>query len=158
MNATERNGLRKVDQAVSKATEAAQDGRKAAVRLAGEAEEAVRGLKDRAEDEVDAARETLSQVGERLAATLRTASDAAGDALPSSRVFDTVADGVSSVSQALRQRSVGELASDVKTLAQKHPGAFMAAAAVLGFAAASYMRASSRRRLAERETDTGRRA
>jgi hypothetical protein len=50
---------------------------------------------------------------------------------------------------------VVDLTEDVKALAKRHPGAFMAAAAVAGFAAARFIRSSSKRRMAENDRDYG---
>ncbi len=113
-------------------------------------------VKDVAVEKVDAARETLSNAGERLAATLeRASSETDGDALRS-RMLSSVAQGLTTASDALRQRSVSDLASDVRTLAKQHPGAFMAAAAVVGFAAARFVRSSAARRVAADDIEPGR--
>lgn len=147
------------------ATEAAETGVETVKRKATDARDsivsgagaALETARDVALEKADAMRETLSDAGARLAATLERASaDRAVDVLPA-RVLTTVADGLSSASQALRERSVGELATDVRALARRHPGAFMAAAAVAGFVAARFVRASAARRLAERghEADRG---
>ena len=113
-------------------------------------------MKDVAIEKADAARETLSDAGERLAATLERASaDGDGDALRS-RMLSSVAQGLTSASEALRQRSVSDLTADIRTLAKRHPGAFMAAAAVVGFAAARFVRSSAARRTAERDLHSGR--
>lgn len=113
-------------------------------------------VKDVAVDKADAVRETLSDAGERLAATLeRTSAESDSDALKS-RVLSSVAQGLTTASDALRQRSVTELTDDIKTLAKRHPGAFMAAAAVVGFAAARFVRSSAVRRNAALGIDTGR--
>jgi hypothetical protein len=123
------------DGAVRKATDAAQDAKDAIISGAGSALGAVR---DVAVEKADAARESLSDAGERLAATLNGASsDSDADALKS-RVLSSVAQGLTTASDALR-----------------HPGAFMMAAAVAGFAAARFVRSSSQRRLA-RGDDGGR--
>ncbi len=134
-----------------KAQDTAMDAKDAIVSGAGSTLATVR---DAAVDKADAARESLSEVGERLAATLKTASDDAEEDALKSRVLSSVAQGLTSASDVLRQRSVADLTSDVKTLARRHPGAFMAAAAVLGFAAARFVRSSSQRRLA-RQDDAG---
>lgn len=112
-------------------------------------------VKDVAVDKADAARESLSDVGERLAATLQRASAESNEDALKSRMLTSVAQGLTSASDALRQRSVADLTSDVKALARRHPGAFMAAAAVAGFAAARFVRSSAQRRLAERDHDQG---
>jgi acetyl-CoA carboxylase beta subunit len=107
-------------------------------------------LRDIAVDKADDARESLSDVGARLAATLeRTASEDMGAQTSlKSQVLTTVADGLNRASEGLRQRSVAEMAEDVKMLAKRHPGAFMAAAAVAGFALARFVRSSARRQMA----------
>lgn len=133
----------------------AQDTKEAVVAGAGATLATVR---DVAVEKADAARETLSDVGERIAATLQRASsetsgDATGEALRA-RVLSSVAEGLTRASTTLRQRSVADLASDVRGMARRHPGAFMAAAAVAGFAAARFVRASARRRMAEGSADT----
>ncbi len=137
----------------SKAADQMESGLNAVKRKASEAKVAIsegagaaaETVKDTVVEKADAARETLSDVGSRLAATLERASaDADSDALKS-RLMSTVAQGLTSASDALRQRSVSDLTADVRTLARKHPGAFMAVAAVAGFAAARFIRSSARR-------------
>lgn len=145
-------GRSRVGAALGKAQDMAQDAKQAIV--AG-ATTTLSAVKDVAVEKADVARESLSDVGQRLAATLERAStESDGDALKS-RVLTSVAHGLTTASDALRQRSVTDLTSDVRTLAKRHPGAFMAAAAVAGFAAARFIRASSKRRIAEREADYG---
>lgn len=136
-------GQSRLSGAVRKATDTAQDAKDAIMAGAGSALGAVR---DVAVDKADAARDSLSDAGERLAATLNgAAADSDDDALKS-RMLSSVAQGLTTASDALRQRSVTELTSDVKALARQHPGAFMLAAAVAGFAAARFMRSSGVRR------------
>lgn len=84
-------------------------------------------------------------------AVLRAAEDAADEAgALKSRVLgatlDPVAQGLSSASKALSQHSVTDLTSNVKVLAKRHPGAFMAVAAVAGFALVRLVQDSARRR------------
>jgi hypothetical protein len=136
--------------ALRKAQETAHDAKEAIVAGAGST---LATVKDAAVEKADEARETLSDVGQRLAATLERAStESDGDALKS-RVLSSVAQSLTNASDALRQRSVADLTSDVKALARRHPGAFMAAAAVAGFAAARFVRSSSQRRLAQEDRD-----
>ncbi len=130
----------------------AADARAAIVSGAGSTFESVR---DVAVEKADAARESLSDAGERLAATLERASaEGDGDALRS-RVLSSVAQGLTRASDALRDRSVSDLAADIRTLARRHPGAFMAAAAVAGFAAARFVRSSAARRVSSQEAGRG---
>lgn len=129
---------------IRKAQDTALDAKDAIVAGAGSTLATVR---DVAVEKADSARETLSDVGERLANTLKSASaDSDEDALKS-RVLSSVAQGLTTATDALRQKSVVDLTSDVKSLARRHPGAFMVAAAVAGFAAARFVRSSSQRRM-----------
>lgn len=152
-------GKRKLDGIKDSASEAMDEGRS---RLKGAGEAIVSGagstlaaVKDVALEKADTARETLSDVGERLAATLQRSADGEeGDALKS-RVLSSVAQGLTQASDVLRQRSVSDLTSDVREMARRHPGAFMAAAAVLGFAAARFVRSSAHRRMAGNDHHQG---
>ena len=146
------------------ATEAVESGLSAVKHKAADAKAAIvagagstlETVKEVAVEKADAVRETLSDAGERLAATLeRASSETDGEALRS-RMLSSVAQGLTTASDALRQRSVSDLASDVRTLAKRHPGAFMAAAAVVGFAAARFVRSSAARRVAADEFEPGR--
>lgn len=145
-------GRSRIGGMMDKAQDMAQDTKEAIVSGAGSTLSAV---KDVAVEKADVARESLSDVGQRLASTLERASaEGDSDALKS-RVLTSVAHGLTSASDALRQRSVVDLTEDVKALAKRHPGAFMAAAAVAGFAAARFIRSSSKRRMAENDRDYG---
>ena len=145
-------GRSRMGDALRKAQDTAQGAKEA---LVAGASSTLATVRDVAVEKADEARESLSDVGQRLAATLeRASSEGEGDALKS-RVLTSVAQGLTTASDALRQRSVADLTSDMKTLAKRHPGAFMAAAAVVGFAAARFVRSSSKRRLAEHDRDYG---
>ena len=163
-------GQRKLDETIDsvkeRASDAMDEGRSrmsAVMNKAQGAKEAIvagaaptlAAVRDVAVEKADEARESLSDVGERLAATLqRSAAGEDADALKS-RVLSSVAQGLTQASDVLRQRSVADLTSDVKMLARRHPGAFMAAAAVAGFAAARFVRSSAQRRMAERDHQQG---
>lgn len=142
------DGRSRLDAVKEKAVEA----KDAVLSGAGSTMEAVR---EAAVEKADSARETLSDVGDRLAETLKRAGETENSDALKSRVLNSVAHGLASASDALRQRSVTDLTSDIKTLARRHPGAFMAAAAVVGFAAARFVRSSAKRRRAERDDEHG---
>lgn len=144
------DGQSRLAQVVRKAQDTAGDAKEAIVAGAGATLAAVR---DVAVEKADQARETLSDVGDRLAATLQHATTE-GDPLQS-RVLTSVAHGLTSASDSLRHRSVADLTADVKALAKRHPGAFMAAAAVAGFAAARFIRSSAQRQSAGRDGNQG---
>lgn len=133
----------RVSAVVSKVKSTAQAARDSVMDTAGPA---LAGLRDAALEKADVARESLSDVGNRLADTLsRAAEGPQADALKS-RAFSSMATGVASASQMLRERSVADLSADVRAMARRHPGAFIAGAAVMGFAVARFMRASGARK------------
>lgn len=146
------DGRSRVGGVLGKAQDIATDAKAALIAGAGTTLSAV---KDVAVEKADVARESLSDVGQRLAATLERASTEGDSDALKSRVLTSVAHGLTSASDALRQRSVADLTSDVRMLAKRHPGAFMAAAAVVGFAAARFIRSSAKRQMAERDRDFG---
>jgi hypothetical protein len=140
---TIQSGTSRINGALRKAQDSAIETKGAVVAGAGTTLASVRDI---AVEKADEARETLSEVGERLAATLERASAEDGNDALKSKVLSSVAQGLTRASTTLRQRSVADLTDDVRVLAKRHPGAFMAAAAVVGFAAARFVRASARRR------------
>lgn len=118
--------------------------------IAGGAGAGLSALRDSAVERAEEARESLSDAGERLAATLRRAAEDETAAPIRARVYASAAEGVTSAAGMLREHSVADLAADLRALARRHPGAFMAAAAIAGFAAARFLRASAARHDAER--------
>jgi hypothetical protein len=140
-DATE-SGTSRINGALNKVQTTATEAKEALVAGAGTT---LANVRDIAVEKADEARETLSDVGERLASTLERASTENGGDVLKSKVLSSVAHGLTRASTTLRQRSVADLTEDVRILAKRHPGAFMAAAAVVGFAAARFVRASARR-------------
>ena len=100
-------------------------------------------LRDSAVDRLDDARDALSESGDRFAETLRRAAEEPGAESFQGRVLSAVAGGVSTAANALHGRSFSEIATDVRALARRNPGAFAAGAAVAGFALARFLRASA---------------
>ena len=100
-------------------------------------------MRDSAVERLDDARDALSDSGDRLAETLRRAAEEPAAGSVQARVLSAVAGGVSSAASTLHDRSVSQMAADLRALASRHPGAFAAGAAVAGFALARFLRASS---------------
>lgn len=137
---------------IRKAKDGAEGARDAVVAGAGAG---LSALRDTAVERADDARESLSDAGERLAATLERASEQEDADAMRSRVYASVARGVTSASDMLRQRSVTDLSADLRDLARRHPGAFMAAAAIAGFCAARFIRSSAVRHAGTDGQDRG---
>ena len=122
----------------------------AAQRVKDKAGEVAHGVKEKAldaaavvADKADAASGVIADEGQRLARTLRSAASDRADTVQG-RVLEAVAGGVESVSETIRDRSLSDIAADVKVYAQRHPGAFVAGAAVFGFMLARFLRAGER--------------
>ena len=103
-------------------------------------------MRDGAVDRLDEARDALSDSGDRFAETLRRAAEEPAAGSVQARVLSAVAGGVSTAASTLRDRSVSEMATDLRALARRNPGAFAAGAAVAGFALARFLRSTSRAR------------
>ncbi|WP_309663735.1 hypothetical protein [Tabrizicola sp.] len=110
---------------------------------AAQAADTAAALRDSAVERLDDARDALSESGDRLAETLRRAAEEPVTGSMQARVLSAVAGGVSSAAHTLHDRSVSEMAADLRALARRHPGAFAAGAAVAGFALARFLRASA---------------
>ena len=105
----------------------------------GNARDAVTGaLSDAAAEagnRIDAARNTIADGSERMADRLRDVSDDQGDGVQG-RVLDSVASGLTSVSDFLRSADVSQMASGVQRFAQRNPALFAAGAAIAGLVVA----------------------
>ena len=89
--------------------------------------------KERAASQLD----SLSEAVDRAASSL---SEQDKDSLAS--YVRKAGDQLSSLSQRLHERSVDELASDVKQLARSNPAAFMLGSVALGFGLSRFLKAS----------------
>jgi hypothetical protein len=90
----------------------------------------------------EAAKEALLDQGARLARQLREPQG--GDGL-SARLMAAGAEALGEVALALRDRPLPDLLGEAERFARRNPGAFVAAAAILGFALVRFARASSAR-------------
>jgi len=130
--------------ALDLATEA---GRMARDEVRAHAADSLHGMRAAAGERTDAVRDTLVDVGERLAETLQSEAQSA-DHLPS-RLLNGLASGVATVTDGLRGRSLGDLLAEAQGYARRNPGVFVVGAAVAGFALARFLRASGSRARAE---------
>ena len=95
-----------------------------------------------ASQKVDAAKDSIASEGHRLANTLRSAAGDRGDGVRA-HVLEAVAGGVETAANSVQARGMSALFADVQTFARRNPGAFVAGAAVLGFALARFMRSGA---------------
>ena len=78
-----------------------------------------------------------------VASALRTAADQLRSGSPQERTFSQIASGLADASDALRDKDLGEMVGSVTDFAKRNPLAFLGSAALIGFAATRFAKASS---------------
>lgn len=131
---TREAALRSADSALEVASETAATVRDTAASVRDTAAERVAGVRD-----------ALSETGDRLAETLRKAAENADVNVLKDSIAAAVGTGVAATAAALNDRSIGDLVRDVQDAARRHPGLFIAGAAIAGFALARILSAPAER-------------
>lgn len=126
---------------------AGEAGRTVKAEVKAHAADTLHSVRAAAGERADTARDTLVSAGERLAETLQTEAGSV-DGMPS-RLLNGLADGVTTVTDGLRGRTLGDILSGAQHYAKRHPGTFAVGAAVAGFALARFLRSSGNRQTAE---------
>lgn len=134
-------------------------------KVKSKAKDTARAVKDRAESAVDEAKSTAKStvdeardraegigrdarntVADSVDHTAENLSDAAGNMTEGSPQADAtarVASAVSGTADHIRNTDLTSLRDDITQMARRHPVAFAGAAALLGFAAGRFLKASS---------------
>lgn len=89
-------------------------------------------VKDGAASEID-----------NISSALRSAAEKSREGSPQERTFGQAAEALADFSDTVRNKDLGQLLSDVNGFARKNPMAFLGGAALLGFAATRFAKASS---------------
>lgn len=114
---------------------------------AREARETARSYAERARDEAYARgeeyRDYAASETSKVASALRRASEDLSSGSPQERLIAQLADGVADAADRMRGMSLSEITRDTNEFARRHPAAFLGGAALLGFAAARFLKASS---------------
>jgi hypothetical protein len=100
-------------------------------------------VREAARDRASAVRDGLVDSGANLASTLKDQAEA-GDGMQA-RVLGGLANGVTSLTEGLRGRTIGDVVESAQSYARRHPGTFAVGAAVAGFALARFLRSSGTR-------------
>lgn len=117
-------------------------------------EGALSGMKARAGETLDAAREEAAHRAEGakssiaaeisdVARALRSASDEMRERSTSRSAVDWVADSLDNVSDSMRNRETSQLMSDFGSFARRNPALFLGGAALVGFAISRFAKASA---------------
>ncbi len=128
--------------------EAGKDAKQAGERLAEDARSTVEELSGRARDEAwsqaERARSGVAGEVSGIADALRRAAEEMRYGSLQERTFGQIAEGIADMSETIRDRDVGQLAGDVSDFARRNPVAFLGGAALAGFAATRFAKASVR--------------
>lgn len=133
------------DQAREKAGEAADQARETAQNLAGQAQ-------DRIREQVD---QRSTEAGERVGSTAQDMRSVGSELRNQgkegpARVAEQAADRIDRAGSYLREADADRILDDVEDFGRSKPWAVLAGAAVAGFVAARFLRASSRDRYSSR--------
>ncbi|MGR3436099.1 MAG: hypothetical protein ACU0CO_14605 [Shimia sp.] len=121
---------------VKATAKSALDDTKAAARDA--AQQAQSTAKAKAEEHKQT---VASEVG-NVASALRTARDEMREGSPQERIVGEIAGTLADVSDGIAGKDVGDMVADVSAFARRNPLVFLGSAALVGFAAAQFMKAS----------------
>ncbi len=92
----------------------------------------------------DRARTGAAEEVKGVASALRTAADELRSGSPQERTFSQIADGLADASDAMRDKDLGEIVSSLNGFARRNPLIFLGGAALVGFAATRFAKASGR--------------
>ena len=108
-------------------------GQKAASAATHEAQHQAEAARGRAADEVS-----------DISVALRRAAEETREGSPQERTFGMLAETLADAADAIRTKDLGEVTHDLSTFARRNPLAFLGGAALVGFAATRFAKASSR--------------
>ncbi|MFL4468598.1 hypothetical protein ACERZ8_01430 [Tateyamaria armeniaca] len=122
-------------QAKQKASELTEDAKTAARDVAQNAASA-------AKEQAGTAKSSVADEMSGVASALRTAAEEMRSGSPQERTFGQIAEGLADASEAMRNKDLSEMVQDVSAFARKNPLVFLGGAALIGFAATRFAKAS----------------
>ncbi|MGJ8545961.1 MAG: hypothetical protein ACSHWZ_11005 [Sulfitobacter sp.] len=90
-----------------------------------------------------------------VASALRSAAQDMRSGSPQERTFSQIADSLADASDAVRDKDLGEMVGAVSDFARRNPLAFLGGAALIGFAATRFAKASSSAPRNDNDDDEG---
>lgn len=124
-------------------------------RTAADAADAARGM---AAEQTERAKSAVAEEVSSVAHALRTAADDLREGSAQERTFAQIADTLADTAEAIRGKDLGQMMQEATDMARRHPMTFLGGAALLGFTAVRFAKASRegdhRRRGAYRTTRT----
>lgn len=123
-----------------------KDAREAATKVSDAAKESAQNIAQTAASEAQSyagqAKDAAAGEVKDVASALRTAADELRSGSPQERTFSQIADSLADASDALRSKDLGEMVGAVNDFARRNPMAFLGSAALIGFAATRFAKAS----------------
>lgn len=92
--------------------------------------------------QANTAKATVADEVSDVASALRTAAEQMRSGSPQERTFGQIAGGLADASEALRDKDLGTIVQDINRFARNNPVAFLGGAALVGFAATRFLKAS----------------
>ncbi len=95
-----------------------------------------------AKTHADAAKSSVANEMSGVASALRTAAEEMRNGSPQERTFGQIAEGLADASDAVRNKDLSTMVQDVTVFARNNPLVFLGGAALIGFAATRFAKAS----------------
>lgn len=116
---------------------------RAAETVKAKAAETTETVKAEAAKRAEGAKSSLASEVSTIASALKAASREFSDGSTESNAFNQVAEGLSGASDAIKQKSLSEMVSDLNSFARRNPAVFLGGATLLGFAASRFGKATA---------------
>lgn len=104
---------------------------------------AVQSATKSAKSQADAAKSSVADEMSGVASALRTAAREMRNGSPQERTFGQIAEGLADASDSVRDKDLSTMVHDVTKFARSNPFVFLGGAALVGFAATRFAKASS---------------
>ncbi len=127
----------------SAATQAKETANDVAERAKTAARDVAQNAASAAKDQADTAKSSVADEMSGVASALRTAAEEMRTGSPQERTFGQIAEGLADASEAMRNKDLSEMVQDVSAFARKNPLVFLGSAALIGFAATRFAKASN---------------
>ena len=123
--------------------DAVEQAKKGAAKARAAATDATQTAADEARARADGAKGDVADEMSGVSSSLRKAADDMRDGSPQARTFGYLAESLAEASDSVRGKDLGEMVHDVSDLARRNPLMFLGGAALLGFAAARFAKATT---------------
>lgn len=144
MASTQESGNGGSSAASSGHTRPRDEARKMRQKAADTARDAAREVKQRGKEQLESGKEAAAEKVEQIASVVdHAASELRDQDNTLARYAGDLASGISRFADSLRNRSVDDLASDLRALAHRSPAAFLLGSVALGLALSRVLKASA---------------